>query len=119
MRKKTLLLPNKRTAVDPNQLQERASHHRAVLGATRHKSTYVNILNCELSAVLYVSGMANYAFVYRCPATGRNVQGFVHAPAADDPNTYETVTCTACYRVHLVNPVTRHVAGSNSPNAAP
>jgi ribosomal protein S27E len=43
------------------------------------------------------------AFVYRCPGTGLKVQGHV----ADDligSDTYEAVTCTACGRVHLVNP---------------
>jgi hypothetical protein len=50
-----------------------------------------------------VGGMANYAFVYRCPATGLKVQGHV----ADDligGATYEAVSCIACARVHLVNP---------------
>jgi hypothetical protein len=52
-------------------------------------------------------------FLYRCPNTGLNVQGFV----ADDPTegeaeTYEPVTCLACTRVHLVNPRTGKVAGA-------
>jgi hypothetical protein len=47
------------------------------------------------------------AFIYRCPATGYNVQGFV----ADDPTNvsegvFQPVTCTVCARVHLVNPKT-------------
>jgi hypothetical protein len=40
---------------------------------------------------------------YRCPETGQQVQGW----AADDLigwDSYEPVTCTACGRVHLVNP---------------
>ena len=45
------------------------------------------------------------AFIYRCPATGYNVQGFV----ADDPtmggeDAFRSVTCTVCARVPLVNP---------------
>jgi hypothetical protein len=51
------------------------------------------------------------AFVYRCPATGLNVQGFT----ADDPTedeTYESVSCTACLQVHMVNPKTGKVLGS-------
>ncbi len=71
-----------------------------------------------MHAVLYMGRMANFAFVYSCPTTGYNVQGFVRAPAADDIGTYETVSCTACNRVHLVNPLTRHVAGTNLPAAA-
>jgi hypothetical protein len=50
-------------------------------------------------------------FVYRCPATGLNVQGFV----ADDPDEsapYEQVTCIACTRVHLVNPKNGKVLGA-------
>jgi len=46
-------------------------------------------------------------FVYRCPSTGLNVQGW----AADDPSEnngspYRTVTCVMCQRVHVVNPST-------------
>jgi hypothetical protein len=42
-------------------------------------------------------------FTYRCPRTGQQVQGW----AADDlteGEPYEPVTCTACGRIHLVNP---------------
>ena len=51
------------------------------------------------------------AFVYRCPNTGLNVEGF----AADDPTdadtmTYEPMVCAACTRVHLVNPKIGKVA---------
>jgi hypothetical protein len=47
------------------------------------------------------------AFIYRCPVTGYNVQGFV----ADDPikgagDVFRPVTCTVCAQVHLVNPKT-------------
>jgi hypothetical protein len=48
--------------------------------------------------------MANCAFVYRCPATGHRVQGFVGASVPDDTSTYEGVMCTVCNRAHLVNP---------------
>jgi hypothetical protein len=43
--------------------------------------------------------------VYRCPRTGQMVQGWI----ADEPmggEAYEPVTCTACGRVHLINPKT-------------
>jgi hypothetical protein len=43
--------------------------------------------------------------MYRCPRTGLMVQGWI----ADEPmsgETYESVTCTACSRVHLINPKT-------------
>jgi hypothetical protein len=52
-------------------------------------------------------------FIYRCPLTGRNVQGFVaeEAAKAADDKTYESVNCTACSRLHLVNPKTGAVVG--------
>ena len=51
-------------------------------------------------------------FLYRCPHTSRNVQGWI----ADDPtegnkDAFEAVTCTACTRVHFVNPNTGKVLG--------
>ena len=45
-----------------------------------------------------------YTFLFRCPTTGHKVQGIVRAPVPDDTSTYETMTCMACSRVHLVNP---------------
>ncbi len=48
------------------------------------------------------------AFVYRCPATGLKVQGRVAVELLDG-ETYEPITCTACGRVHLVNPKTSKV----------
>jgi hypothetical protein len=42
--------------------------------------------------------------VYRCPATGLNVQGFfADEVPATEADSYESVTCTACTRVHLIN----------------
>jgi hypothetical protein len=54
------------------------------------------------------------AFLYRCPNTGRNVQGWI----ADDPTEgkaerFEAVTCLICARVHLVNPKTGKVLGAD------
>ncbi len=46
-----------------------------------------------------MSGMI--AVVYRCPATGLSVDYWFEA--ADSSDTYESVTCRACNRVHLVN----------------
>jgi hypothetical protein len=42
-------------------------------------------------------------FTYRCPATGLNVQGFFADEVPKETDTYESVICTACTRVHLVN----------------
>ena len=55
------------------------------------------------------------AFIFRCPATGKNVQGWL----ADEPSSesgddvYETVACAACTRVHLVNPKTGKTVGGD------
>jgi hypothetical protein len=48
-------------------------------------------------------------FLYRCPATGQNVQGW----AADDIDDEAplSVTCLACSRVHLVDPKTGRTVG--------
>ena len=53
-------------------------------------------------------------FVFRCPNTGKNVQGWV----ADDPSereawSFEAVTCTACTRVHFVDPRTGKMLGED------
>jgi len=52
-------------------------------------------------------------FIYRCPNTGLQVQGWSsdEVPPADDQR-YETVTCTACGRIHLVSPSTGRVVSS-------
>ena len=39
-------------------------------------------------------------FIYRCPNTGRHVQGFT-AEEVSGEDTYETVTCAMCQQVHL------------------
>lgn len=53
------------------------------------------------------------AFLYRCPVTGLNVQGFVADDPSDESDSdLRPVTCIACTRVHLVNPKTGAVAGS-------
>ena len=50
-------------------------------------------------------------FLYRCPATGYRVQGFIAEELPAD--TYEAVACTACGRLHLVNPTTGKVLGED------
>jgi hypothetical protein len=52
-------------------------------------------------------------FVFRCPNTGLNVQGWVaENPSEPESEAYEAVTCTACARVHLVDPRTGKILGS-------
>jgi len=54
------------------------------------------------------------AFVYRCPNTARNVQGFVAEELDDDVETYQAIECIACTRVHLVDPKTGKVLGGKN-----
>jgi hypothetical protein len=51
-------------------------------------------------------------FIYRCPVTGYNVQAFVADDPTHDDAYFHSVTCTACARVHLVNPKTGKVIGT-------
>jgi len=50
-------------------------------------------------------------FVFRCPTTGRQVQGWTADDPTEDDDSYQSVTCLACTQVHLVNPKTGRVAG--------
>jgi hypothetical protein len=53
-------------------------------------------------------------FIYRCPTTGLNVQGLsADEVPADDTETYESVTCPVCTRVHLVNRSTGRTLGED------
>ena len=52
-------------------------------------------------------------FLFRCPVTALNVQSFIaEAATENDDDTYESVKCTACTRIHLVNPNTGKVLGA-------
>jgi hypothetical protein len=58
------------------------------------------------------------AFLYRCPNTGRQVQGWLaddptDCPDGDNADTYQSLACLACTRVHLVNPETGKVLGAD------
>jgi hypothetical protein len=51
-------------------------------------------------------------FIYRCPTTGLNVQGLsADAVRVDHAETYESVTCPVCTRVHLVTRATGRTLG--------
>lgn len=43
-------------------------------------------------------------FLYRCPKTGFNIQGWV--ADAPEPGAYVSVACPLCNLVHLVDPTT-------------
>ncbi len=53
------------------------------------------------------------AFLYRCPNTGKNVQGFVAEELDPDSEAFEAVECMACTRLHLINLKTGRVLGSD------
>jgi hypothetical protein len=47
------------------------------------------------------------SFVFRCPTTGLNVQGYTELEdQSDGYRRYEGVQCLACRRLHIVNPDT-------------
>ena len=52
-------------------------------------------------------------FIYRCPSTGLNVQGWTADAPAQVDETFEPVNCTVCARVHLVNPKTGKALGTD------
>ena len=54
-------------------------------------------------------------FIFRCPNTALNVQGFTVEPGTGDGHSFEGVTCTACARVHLVNPKNGRLLGEDAP----
>ena len=51
------------------------------------------------------------AFIFRCPATGQSVQGFVAEDVSSNGETFVSIECLACTRFHLVNPNTAKVVG--------
>ena len=54
------------------------------------------------------------AFVFRCPYTGQRVQSWRVEEVDPNDERYETTTCTACQRVHLVHPGTGKVMGAHT-----
>jgi hypothetical protein len=73
---------------------------------------------CHRRRHCFVSIGRMAAFLYRCPNTGLNVQGWIAGdPGVDVNSTYESLTCTACARLHMVNPKNGHVLGVDVPCA--
>ena len=53
------------------------------------------------------------SFIYRCPNTGYQVQGWAPDNGAKNGHeSYEGVTCLACRQVHYVNPETGRMLGA-------
>jgi hypothetical protein len=57
-------------------------------------------------------------FIYRCPSTGLNVQGWTADAPVQDDETFEPVNCAVCARLHLVHPQTGKVVGADDGYAA-
>ena len=57
--------------------------------------------------------MAPFLYRYRCPNTGRQVQGFVADDPTEDSDEYQSMTCLACAQMHFVNPNTGKVLGAD------
>jgi hypothetical protein len=70
------------------------------------------LLGTRPAPVLVALRCANMAtFVYRCPNTGMNVQGWVAEDPTINGETYQPIVCTICARLHLVNPKNGKVLG--------
>lgn len=81
---------------------------RAGSGATG-RLRYVNV-----SPLRRDIACAMPAIIFRCPNTKLNVHGWiVDDPAVKDSDQFEAIACTACTRVHLVNPKTGKVLGAD------
>ena len=52
-------------------------------------------------------------FIYRCPTTGLNVQGWLAAEPPADEATYEPVKCLLCNQMNFVNPKTGKTIGQD------
>lgn len=80
-------------------LQRRGPH--AIPPARLSQSISVSRI-CSPTESRYVDSAM--PFLFRCPITGSEVQGFLaQETPSEDPNSFEPVTCLACGQVHLVN----------------
>ena len=50
--------------------------------------------------------------IYRCPTTGLKVQGLVEKTEVPSGDTFVSLDCAACGRMHFVNPTTKRVLGA-------
>jgi hypothetical protein len=63
--------------------------------------------------VLMLLNNRKVTFIFRCPRTGFDVQGWSDG-VFEASLAYETVNCTICQMVHLVDPKTGYVLGSDN-----
>jgi hypothetical protein len=94
-----------RTVVDPDR---KWSVRRSIRFRLRHN---IDVGQCICDRLLQPWLMI-VNFVFRCPQTGFNVQHrWPDEEKASVDNVYETVTCPACTRVHLINRSTGKLLG--------
>jgi len=91
---------------------------REIEGADGHDRTDLapRHLSAPVVAVLFLAIFVMPAFLYRCPATGQHVQGFVGDEPTeneDSENEFAAFSCPACTALHWINPKTGKVLGRN------
>jgi len=52
-------------------------------------------------------------FVYRCPNTNRNIQGWIAEEVTEHGDNYVAQQCLACRHVHYVKPANGKVLGAD------
>ncbi len=62
----------------------------------------------SVSVALRIFVPMGRAYLFCCPTTGQNVQGYSEQdpPEAGAPPAYEGVVCLACGSLHIVDPAT-------------
>lgn len=74
----------------------------------------LNLSDATVPSVPRFSGATMATIVFRCPDTGLQIQGSIaEDPICFDDQSYETVSCSACGQIHLVNPKTGKVIGED------
>ncbi len=69
--------------------------------------TQINVAVCSTALTLKMGKL-----IFRCARTGMNVQIEMPEMApTDHADSYESVTCPACTRIHLINKTTRKMLG--------
>jgi hypothetical protein len=79
----------------------RSSRGMAPSSRTESRHRRGTALRCDMATL-----------VYRCPATGLNVQGWFADDVSANEDTYETVKCLACNQMHFVNRSTGRTLGN-------
>jgi hypothetical protein len=76
------------------------------------KSGDLRQINAQGHATASTFKMAR--LIFRCTRTGMNVQIEMPETApTDHADSYESVTCPACTRIHLINKATGRILGDN------